>query len=548
MKKVASYLILLLTVGLCGACSDVLDIDPTDRYSPASVWSDRDAVDKYVFGFYGMLKEKDGVYNAGFFSDAFSDIMKSSSWDQYNHSYNYVLLQDTYFTSDDARTFACWGDTYNRIFRLNIFLRDAPGYVSSFGQEFITTRMAEIRFFRGYCYYLMTRVYGGVVLRKAVDGPNENDKPRATEAESWQQAIDDITYAAENLPESWDASNSGRITKAAAYGMLSRVALYAKQWNLAVEAADLCKQYANDPLSTSYSDIFNNSANPENLLVLNFLPGYMESGITHDHDTYFRPVGDSPYHNKVSIKSAFGPTSELVDSYEMADGSEFSWESHGDDPYANREPRFYATVLYNGAKWEGRTIETFVGGADGLIEFQTSGAANASTTGYYFRKFLTEGETTWETKGSSHFAIFLRYGEVLLNKAEALAEADWNKNKTEALATLNRIRGRVGLPARTAASKEEFMELLRHERMVELAGEGFRYWDLRRWRLAVEVINGKEAHGVKITKNPDGTFHYEQIAVDGGKKRIFYERYYAFSLPLTEMKNNRLIGENNPGW
>ena len=153
-----------------------------------------------------------------------------------------------------------------------------------------------------------------------------------------------------------------------------------------------------------------------------------------------------------------------------------------------------------------------------------------------------------ERQGSSHFAIFLRYGEVLLNKAEALAEADWNKNKTEALATLNRIRGRVGLPARTAASKEEFMELLRHERMVELAGEGFRYWDLRRWRLAVEVINGKEAHGVKITKNPDGTFHYEQIAVDGGKKRIFYERYYAFSLPLTEMKNNRLIGENNPGW
>lgn len=177
MKKAASYLILLLTVGLCGACSDVLDIDPTDRYSPASVWSDKDAVDKYVFGFYGMLKEKDGVYNAGFFSDAFSDIMKSSSWDQYNHSYNYVLLQDTYFTSDDARTFACWGDTYNRIFRLNIFLRDAPGYVSSFGQEFITTRMAEIRFFRGYCYYLLTRVYGGVVLRKAVDGPAATTSP-----------------------------------------------------------------------------------------------------------------------------------------------------------------------------------------------------------------------------------------------------------------------------------------------------------------------------------------------------------------------------------
>lgn len=552
MKKIFLYLATALSaMAFSNSCSDVLDIDPSDRFSPAGIWGDKEALDKYVIGFYGLIKEKNEVYNASYFTDAYSDIMKSSSWDQYNHSYNYALLQETYFTADDARSLSCWtGDSgcYNRIRRHNEFLRDAPKYFSTLGENFITYRMAEVRFVRGFAYYLLIRIYGGVVIRTEVDGPKENDKPRATEEESWQQAIDDMTFAAENLPEAWDDNNRGRVTKAAAYGMLSRFALYAKKWDLAVEAADSCAKYCKDKLSDDYADIFNNSRNEENLMTVEFLPGYSSSGVTHQHDTFFRPVGDSPHHNKVTLKGAFGPTNKLVDSYEMEGGGDFSWNEHGSDPYSNREPRFYATILYNGAKWENRTIETYVGGADGLIEFTASGAAGATTTGYYFRKFLTEGESTWETKGSSHFGIVVRYGEVLLNKAEALAQADWGKNGPAALETLNRIRRRVGLNDRKTSDQGQFMEYLEHERMVELAGEGFRYWDLRRWRKAVEVINGSEAKGIKITKKSDDTFQYEEISVDGGKKRIFYERFYAFSLPLSELSNNKLIGENNPGW
>lgn len=547
MKKITIYLAGVLAAAVfCGSCADVLDITPSDRYSPAGIWGNREALDKYVIGFYGLIKEKNEVYSASNFTDAYSDIMKSSSWDQYSHSYNYALLQETYFTGDDARSLSCWSDCYNRIRRHNEFLRDAPNYVAAYG-DYIRQCQAEVRFVRAFAYYHLIRIYGGVVLRTEVDGPKQNDKPRATEEESWNQVIEDATYAAENLPEKWDDTNKGRVTKAAAYGMLSRYALFAKKWDVAIEAAELCAKYCDDKLSDSYADIFANSNNPENLMVVNFLPGYASSGITHQHDSFFRPVGDSPHHGKVSLKGAFGPTNELVDKFEMAGGGEFTWEEHGSDPYSNREPRFAATVLYNGAKWENRTIETYVGGADGLIEFTASGAAGATTTGYYFRKFITEGETTWETKGSSHFGIVIRYGEVLLNKAEALAEADWTKNRTEALETLNRIRRRVGLDDRATSDKNEFMKYLRRERMVELAGEGFRYWDLRRWRLAVETINGKAASGVKITKNGD-KFNYEQIEVDGGKKRVFFERFYAFSLPLRELSNNELIGENNPGW
>jgi hypothetical protein len=106
----------------------------------------------------------------------------------------------------------------------------------------------------------------------------------------------------------------------------------------------------------------------------------------------------------------------------------------------------------------------------------------------------------------------------------------------------------VGLPAVTAANQDAFMTLLRKERAVELAGEGFRYWDLRRWRLAESVINNQNAHGVRITKNADDSFSYDRVAVDGGSPRIFQPRYYLFSLPTAEMANNRLLGNNNPYW
>ena len=555
MKKIFTYLMLMSAAAVFSSCDDVLNIDPTDRYSYASVWGSRESVDQYVFGFYSLLKESAEISNTNMagFTDAYSDIIKNASWDQYNHTYNYALLMDTYFNSSHAGCHECWSYCYEKIRRHNEFLRDAPGFVSKLGEDFITTRTAEVRFMRAFAYYRLIRVYGGVVLRTAVDGPEQNDKARATEAESWAQVISDLTFAAENLPVSWE--QSGRITKAAAYGMLSRVALFAHEWELAVTSAENCKLYG-AALDASYESVFSNSYSPENLIVVNFLPGYLGQGLSHNADLHFRPAGDSKRHNNKTLLSTFAPTSELVDSYEMADGTDFSWTKHGADPYSGREPRFYASILYNGAKWEGREIETFVGGVDGFMAFRDESTATSTTTGYYLKKWITEDATDWETKASSHFFITLRYAEVLLNKAEALAELGEDR-LSEALAALNEVRARVGLPAKDASDKDEFMALLRKERMVELAGEGFRFWDIRRWRIAGDdpsvegdgVIHGAVAHGVKITKDADtGECTYEQVAVDAGRTRVFLDHYYAFSIPVAERSNNKLFGQNNPGW
>ena len=555
MKKIYKLAPIAASILMMMSCDKVLNIDPTDRFSPAAVWANETSVDKYVYGFYGFLKESSEIYNSNManFTDAYSDIIKASSWDQYGHRYNKTLLESSFINSDDAGPFSCWtGDAgcYNRIRRQNEFLRDAPNYVGKFGENFIKVRSAEVRFIRAFAYYRLIRVYGGVVIRTNVDGPDQNDKARVSEAESWAQVIEDLKFAGENLPASWD--NNGRITKAAAYGMLSRAALYAKEWNLVTEAADSCAKYGGKlsmEANGGYAGVFASRTNPENLLTIAFLPGYASQGASHRADVFFRPVGDGKYHNNSSVFGAFGPTSELVDSYEMADGTEFSWATHGTDPYAGREPRFYASILYNGADWEGRKIDTSVGGEDGISDFKTQGTAPSSVTGYYLKKWVTEDDKTWAKNGSSHFAIMLRFAEVLLNKAEAYAELG---DLTKALECLNEVRSRVGLPAKTTADKAEFMKFLRHERMVELAGEGFRLWDLRRWKLADGEngsIDGKQAHGVKITKDAgSGALTYSQVEVDAGMKRLFYNRFYLFSLPVVERSNNKLLGENNPGW
>ena len=553
MKK--TILTMGLAAALCGtSCSDVIDLNPGDRFSPATVWSSTTTVDSYVLGLYSIFSSSCEFYGTGSpnLTDAYSDILKSGSWDQYNHSYNRSLFQESAFNSTSAGAFECWSTHYERIRRENEFLRDAPKYREKFGEKWMDTRIAEVRFCRAYAYYLLCRVYGGVILRTEVDGPEQNDKARSTEADCWDFIIEELKDLAPQLPQgnktengdNWDDANYGRATQQAAYGLLSRVALFAERWDVAAQAARDVEKCGGALDLTGYANVFNGDlkSNKEILFGVDF----EQDVITHRYDAYVRPSGDAKALGTSALYSVFFPTSELADSYEMADGTPFSWETHGSDPYTGREPRFYATILYNGASWMGRTIESYVGGADGFKEYENSKSANTTVTGYYLRKYLKDGDKSWITAYSAQTCILIRYAEVLLNKAEALAELSWDQNSVEALQALNDVRGRVGLPSRQTASKEEFMEFVRHEHMVELAGEGFRYWDLRRWRLAEEVINGKNVHGVKITKTDSG-FNYEHVDADNGNKRIFYDRYYHFAIPESERSKNPLC-DNNQGW
>ena len=558
MKKILNILSILAAGALLCSCegfiSDALDIDPSDRYSAEAVWSSASSADQYLLGLYNLIKENTGNVgsdgNMVGFWDAYSDLVKSNSWAEYNHPFNRAFLQASSFDGQSAGCFECWSSSYAGIGRCNECLRAAPVYGPKLGADYAKTRSAEMKFIRAMAYFRLMQVYGKCIIRDKVDGPAENDKGFASARETWDFIEADLREAGNNIATDLP---SGRLTRAAAWAYLSRVALYAEDWDVVTEAADSARRYgaALDPV---YADVFENRTSVENLFTIEF----MQNKLTHRADVFFRPPGDAAegsQHAGANIYAVFNPTSEYVDSFEMADGTPFDWAVHGDDPYTGREPRFYASILYNGAKWEGRTIETHDTGKDKIVEFTTTGAAGSTITGYYLRKFITEGQDGWEKYGSDHFAILIRYAEVLLNEAEAYAmKGDFDT----AYERLNQVRTRVGLPGKSGSDLETFMKDLRHERVVELGGEGLRFWDLRRWKIAVceksedSVIDGKNYHGCWITKKEDGSYDYKQVVVDGANMVHFFpERYYAFAIPITEFSNNGAIDaltDNNPGW
>ena len=565
MKKYIHILFASISVSVfCVSCNDVVDIPPSDLVTQDVIWSGKESVlDQYVIGLYGALLEKSTVYMlANQFTDCLTDVMKDGDWIT-ERRYNRINVGFQQFASDDALILSNWNDSYTRIRRFNEFFRDAETHGSAFRPEFLQVRMAEVRLLRAMQYFYIMRVYGnaddsdaapgGMILRDHLEGPAGNDKPRMRYAESWEWIIGEMKDAAEDLPATWADANYTRLTKACAWAFISRAALYAERWDDVIEAAGKVKDlgYRLDP---SYANVFSTQKSVENIMTVSFLA----DGLSHSADAAFRPHGDTPFHKNNGLSYTICPTAELADSFEMADGSAFSWAAYranpgawGNDPFSGREPRFYATILYNNESWEGRRIEAFEGGVDGIQLFKEENGRTSTCTGYYFRKFITENDHSWDEKGSNHFDIYIRYAEVLLNQAEALARKDWAANKGAALGCLNEIRKRVNLPARDAASLEEFMDLLEQERKVELAGENFRYWDLRRWKKGVERLGGKSFHGVLITRDntAPGGFRYEECDIDAGKTRIFMDRYYSFSLPLTELNNNKSLSSiNNPGW
>ncbi len=583
MKKI--LYIFAATALLFGStsCNDELNLRSTTQFTPEDVWNDEGAADGYVIASYQTFADHLGNYfiDGNKFYDAFSDIAKSTSWDQYEHQYNKTWMLSNSFGKNNAGVFSCWGTEYGRIKRANRLLNEIDFYgVPRYGEEWCDIRRAEVRFCRAISYFFLARVYGGVVIRtdksgvtgELDDGRYEEDihRARLTEEETYDFIIDEMNWAIEHLPKTWaehkDYKNKyiGRATQGMVYGFLSRIALYAKRWDVVIDAADKCKSLGGydlkqassrkfEDLVENYKSLFNCKNDVANRKEVIFAIYGKKDIKMNDYDMQMRPFGDSKIERLGKVNARIVPTAELADMYEFHDGTDINWndwEWDWDDPYTMREPRFQATILYDGADWEGRKIETYIGsgtdnGADYYTEYQNNASTNGHTpTGYYFRKYLMEGEEISTSNRSYNTEIVLRYAEVLLNKAEAQAEQG---DVPGAIATLNIVRNRVGLPGKSATDKESFMKILRRERCCELAGEGFRFWDLRRWDMAREVIDGKNVHGTLITKTASGIKSYKEVDADGGSKRIYQERYRYFSLPSDELNNNHLCVDN-PDW
>ena len=564
LNKIRAFGVALCVLlgGLVQSCK--IDVIPQDRYVEESVWDNPASVELYVNGLYAEFKNfQFGVFpglgydNA---TDALSDIMKYTSTTAGNGTVNILVSNANQFSAGSVGL-NYWNTGYTRIRRINEFL-DGLQTKSQLDENQRLKYEAEARFVRGFTYFWLLRIHGSVILLDNLGQYADKSHPRSSEDECWNFVAQDFAFAAEHL----DKTNlAGRATKGAAYGMLARTWIYAasiaendrKQFNSdpltgipqekaqdyytnAANAAQEVIDLANEglyELDADFASIFTNKNTKEAIFRVDFVAPQ----VTHQYDLGFAPPRDAPGQALV-----YGvPTAELVDEFEMADGSKFSWSNPEQqaNPYVNREPRFYATILYNGATWKGRTLNTSESDPiEGFVPYGSSGDPKRTVTGYYARKMLDPNNTDFVVNKSTQSWIELRYAEILLIFAEA--KANLNEVNT-AVNAINTLRSKRGLPDAYASSKAQVMSLVEHERMVELAFEGHRFWDLRRWRKAHTVLNGTQFTGHRVVPEGDG-FTYQVVSADN-TNRSFTGALYYLPIPEVEVQRNSALDQIQ-GW
>lgn len=527
------YFIAILTAALAlVSCNDWLDRTQNNTYlTDALVWNSEESAQLYVNGFYTYLDKygQFGTYQfGGSMTESLTDAFKYGSMSlghKAGHPNNYVVNPEAITTA--GCLWGVWGTAYDNIRRINGFL-DSMDKFSKLSEPTNTKLEAQARFFRAFVYFQLAKRHPkGVILYDTL--PTGNDKALSSAEDTWQFIYDDLKFAAENLPASWPSADRGRVTKYAAYAMISRAMLYAERWEDAAAAADSVINSGLYGLTDEYKDSWK-GGNKESILEFK----YAVSGPNHNFDQDYVPLCDGYDYGALGT-----PTQEMVESYERYDGAKFDWSSWHDGSATNRpnyeslEPRFQATVIYSGSTWKGKTMDCKVNGTNGsFVEYgSVPYSYGMTTTGYFLRKMVDENHTDLRGVKSTQTWVEIRYAEVLLNKAEALYRS--GASAAQYNAPLTEVRGRVGLPRKTSAGAE-WWEDYRNERKVELAYEGHYFWDLRRWKVAHTELTGYRVHGFKITGNT-----YEYVSCDLEDRR-FFSKLYCLPVPDDELKDNNL--------
>jgi hypothetical protein len=548
MKKIFKSILAASAICLT-SCTGLLDMTPTDRVSDKVIWESTQNAEYSINYIYSYIIDVTQSQCQAGMTEALTDQMKYGSYN-YN-SMCFIPSEIAYGVSPSPAYFdtymGYWGTWYSAIRRVNQSISELKQYGQMSDADKVRLE-AELRFMRAFLYFELVKRYNQVIIYDEDLSKIKKDRALDTEEDAWNFIEADLRFAAAELPER--TASKGRLDQGAAWAFLSRTMLYAERWAVVKEAAEEVEKLGYG-LEANYKDSYTKTASAgNNETILQYLFDRSQK-VTHSFDFYYTPGGD--YTLKGESGGGYGtPTQEMVESYEYAKGGFPDWtEWHGTTtktpPYAELEPRFHATILYNGSEWKDRIIEPFVGGGDGWCQWNLDREPKGrTTTGYYLRKLVDENHNVITESGSVQPFTIIRYAEVLLNKAEACYRLGENGPANDAVKA---VRERVDLPY-TPKSSSELEAAIRQERKVELAYEGLWYWDLRRWRVAhkqyPEGLTGYQQHGLKIVKNDDGTFTYSYVSVDD-RDRNFLEQMYQFPLPTSELTSNSLV-DQFPGW
>ncbi len=469
-----------------------------------------------------------------------------------------------------------WEDMYKGIRAAHDFIRLTDTITwksyrlsdpSKYSDRVYYTKMyrKEMFFLRAFFYFELIKRYGGVPLVTKKLDVQDLDDVKSLQRDSFSDCVDYIVNqcdtAARYLLTTQNSSDYGVPTKGAALALKARTLLYAasdlynksgntdptlgytddnrsERW---LKAAEACKEVLDmSPgvytLNGSYSDLFllGSAFNKEVIFERRY-------GFRNSFETLNYSVGFN------GGKTGTCPSQNLIDAYEMSDGSAFDWSNptHSENPYLNRDPRLAMTIVTNNSTFNSRTMEMWNGGLDGPpIDHVTK-------TGYYLKKHLVENLDLSKDQTAFHQWIFFRLAEFYLNYAEAMNEVygpdDNGGMELTAREAVNIVRSRSGVNMPEfplGMTQSNFRERLRNERRVELAFEDHRYWDVRRWGIASSTL-GADIKGVNVTKGSDGVMSYEPFTLES---RTYSSKMDFYPIPEKEVLKSDGNITQNPGW
>lgn len=591
MKRIYQILLALTLTGAASSCdTDILDQAPLSKFADAAVWQDPALVQTFVNNIYiGIPSPFHTIMMANLVDEA----QFNANWDTENTTKSqitpsYLAVFDNNFWVSHERHMT-WDNTYKNIRACNLFMEKIEG-VPFDNQADKDKLIGEVTFLRAYFYHQLVSFYGGVPLITKTYGLSDDfTSTRDTYENCIKFISEECDKAAALLPTSGDKA---RATKGTALALKSRALLYAAselhnnttwagsyankeligytggdraaRWQAAKDAAKAVMDLGvyslfggENPASAAaatknYGDIFLNNGNAEDIF-LQFNDNLRNANWDAPNVGLF--TGPNGWHNW----GESSPIGQLVDRYEMSDGTKFDWNNpeHKANPYANRDPRLYASVLFEGVQWRPRPADVRAADPVGIVQVGTykkpDGTVvagldtrkgpiedwNGSYTGYYLRKFVDPNIDHQYNKQTLPFRRF-RYAEILLNYAEACLGLG---QEEEARTYINKVRARAGMPPVTE-SGAALVQRYQNERSVELAYEEQRYFDVRRWMIAPAAY--QDAEGVSVTGNmaADGSISNRTYSVIKIEDREWNPRFYLLPIELDEMNRNTKLIQN----
>lgn len=521
------------------SCNE-LDLAPTNKFTDLNYWTSDAKASAVLSKAYNQMMSSEYFFADERLSDNLYEGRGSTNEKQITSGLANAALGR--FSED-------WKRCYEGIKTCHTLLENidrVPGM-----DENLNNRMkSEARFIRAYLFFRLANHYGDVPLfDHGLSVAEANSVSRTPKAEVIDFVRTELNEIVSMLPtkQEYAAADNGRITKGAAMTLLARTYLYDSDWT---NVASVCEkimngEYGEYALFPDYKSLFSpkpeEEYNSEVILDLGYLLNLRTWA--EMYDAIPLSVGGRV--------NGFAPTQELVNDYVMKNGRAINEAGSGyneDDPYINRDPRFDATIVYHGYQWtngSGVTSTIYIkpgsssdAGAANLDEYAGVGQ-NSTGTGYYIRKYFDPAAPAGMASGIN--LMLMRYADVLLMYAEAKTELGqmnaevWNK-------TIRPLRVRAGFTDTSALeypTTGNMQSIVRRERRCELAIEGLRLYDIRRWKTIETVMNGRP-HGAKFAEN-----NTKYIELDA--RKFDPNRDYLFAIPQSQRDINKNLTQN-PGY